>query len=393
MSAKYNITKISRFIQTNESIDGLVLTDPANLAYATGLNYQGLASHRQHCVIAFFSGQKRFLACPRILANAYQDAGWHDSIITYSTSTDSEKAAVSISAAFISELFEGQKGTLGYIGDRMAQPLFEKLLTRLHDFSFVDISDEFHALRQVKTQAEMASLKKAAGFTDHGIAAAIHHISRNAAASEKSLTEEIRIHTLERGIPVNGYRAVAQAVSEDDAAVLWPHAPYYAVGRAGNFFEGKFIRLEMCAMLDGYWSNDSRMMVKSEMNSSQKFFAAKMADLRRFACSQIKPGAVTQDIFDAIYNKSIEMGLHIAEKYGFGHGIGVMPMEAPFISAADETVLEKDMMLVLSLAASYTTGVSELYITKDTLCVTEDGCKVVGWYENWDYPYTAAYTF
>ena len=314
MSAKYNITKISRFIQTNESIDGLVLTDPANLAYATGLNYQGLASHRQHCVIAFFSGQKRFLACPRILANAYQDAGWHDSIITYSTSTDSEKAAVSISAAFISELFEGQKGTLGYIGDRMAQPLFEKLLTRLHDFSFVDISDDFHALRQVKTQAEMASLKKAAGFTDHGIAAAIHHISRNGVASEKSLTEEIRIHTLERGMPVNGYRAVAQAVSEDDAAVIWPHAPYYAVGRAGNFFEGKFIRLEMCAMLDGYWSNDSRMMVKSEMNSSQKFFAAKMADLRRFACSQIKPGAVTQDIFDAIYNKSIEMGLHIAEK-------------------------------------------------------------------------------
>lgn len=393
MSAKYNITKISRFIQTNESIDGLVLTDPANLAYATGLNYQGLASHRQHCVIAFFSGQKRFLACPRILANAYQNAGWHDSIITYSTSTDSEKAAVSISAAFISELFEGQKGTLGYIGDRMAQPLFEKLVTRLHDFSFVDISDKFHALRQVKTQAEMASLKKAAGFTDHGIAAAIHHISRNAAASEKSLTEEIRIHTLERGMPVNGYRAVAQAVSEDDAAVLWPHAPYYAVGRAGNFFEGKFIRLEMCAMLDGYWSNDSRMMVKSEMNSSQKFFAAKMADLRRFACSRIKPGAVTQDIFDAIYTKSIEMGLHMAEQFGFGHGIGVTPVEAPFISAADETVLEKDMVLVLSLAARYTTGVSELYITKDTLCVTEDGCKVVGWYENWDYPYTAAYTF
>ena len=104
MSAKYNITKISRFIQTNESIDGLVLTDPANLAYATGLNYQGLASHRQHCVIAFFSGQKRFLACPRILANAYQDAGWHDSIITYANCCDSEAAAVNISAAFPSPI-------------------------------------------------------------------------------------------------------------------------------------------------------------------------------------------------------------------------------------------------------------------------------------------------
>ncbi|MBQ6517318.1 MAG: M24 family metallopeptidase [Anaerolineaceae bacterium] len=393
MSAKYNITKISKYIQSNPEIDGIVLTDAANLAYATGLNFQGLAGYKQDCVIAFFSAQKRFLACPKILASAYQNAGWHDSIITYSACTDSESAAVNISAAFISELFEGVKGSLGYIGDRMGQRLFEKLVARLHDFTFVDISDAFRGLRQVKTQAELKSLKKAAEFTDHGIAGAMHHVSRNGAASEKSLTQAIRVHTLERGMPVAGYRAVAQAVSEDDAAVLWPHAPYYAVGRDGNFFEGKFIRLEMCAKLDGYWSNDSRMMVKSEMNTSQKFFAAKMAELRRFACSQIKPGAVTKDIFEAIYVKSIEMGLHMAEQYGFGHGIGVTPMETPFISAVDETVLEKDMVLVLSLAARYTTGVSELYITKDTLFVTEDGCKIVGWYENWDYPYTAAYTF
>lgn len=393
MSARNIITKISKYIQSNTEIDGLVITDSSNLAYVTGLNYQALASQKHHCVIAFLSDKKRFLACPKIMANAYQNAGWHDSILTYSSCTDPESAAVSISAAFISELFEGVKGALGYIGDSMAQTLFEKLVTRLHDFSFIDISGDFSHLRQVKIPAEHYAIEKAAGFTDHGIAAAVHHISRNGAASEKSLTEAIRVHTLERGMPVNGYRAVAQAVSEDDAAVLWPHAPYYAVGRDGNFFEGKFIRLEMCAILDGYWANDSRMMVKSEMNSSQKFFAAKMAELRRFACSQIRPGAVSKDIFAAISMKGIEMGLHMATEYGFGHGIGVSPMEAPYISAADNTVLEKDMVLVLSLAARYTTGVSELYITKDTLFITEDGCKVVGWYENWDYPYTAAYTF
>lgn len=393
MSAKNNITKISKFIQSNTEIDGLVITDAANLAFATGLNYQGLATYKHDCVIAFFSDKKRFLACPKIMANAYQNAGWHDSIITYSACTDPERAAVNISAAFISELFEGVKGSLGYIGDRMAQSLLEHIIGRLHDFSFVDISESFSRVRQIKSPVELRSIERVAEFTDHGIAAAVHHISRNGSASEKSLTETIRIHALERGIPVNGYRAVAQAVSEDDAAVLWPHAPYYAVGRDGNFFEGKFIRLEMCAKMDGYWANDSRMMVKSEMNSSQKFFAAKMTELRKFACSQIKPGAVTKDVFEAINIKAIEMGLHMAPEFGFGHGIGVTPMESPYISAADTTVLEKDMVLVLSLGARYNTGVSELYITKDTLFITEDGCKVIGWYENWDYPYTAAYTF
>lgn len=393
MSARNIVKKINKYIRSNPEIDGLVVTDASGLAYVTGLNLQMLASQKHHCVIAFFSAEKRFLACPKILATAYQNAGWHDSIITYSSCTDPESAAISISAAFISELFEGVKGSLGYNGDRMAQTLFEKMVARLHDFSFVDISADFSHLRQVKEPGELRSIRKAAEFTDHGIASAAHHISRNGAASEKSLTESIRVHTLECGMPVHGYRAVAQAISEDDAAFLWPHAPYYAVGRDGNFFEGKFIRMEMCALRDGYWANDSRMMVKSEMNSSQKFFAGKMAELRKFACSQIKPGAVACDIFNAIQTKAIEMGLHMAPEFGFGHGIGVTPYEAPFLSAADHTVLEKDMVLVLSLGARYHTGVSELYITKDTLFITEDGCKIVGWYENWDYPYTAAYTF
>ena len=64
MSAKYNITKINKYIQSNQEIDGLVLTDAANLAYATGLNFQGLASHREDCVIAFFSGTKLISSVP-----------------------------------------------------------------------------------------------------------------------------------------------------------------------------------------------------------------------------------------------------------------------------------------------------------------------------------------
>ena len=393
MSSKNNITKISKFIQSDPNIDGLVITDSADLAYATGMNFQGLANLRHLCVIAFFSDKKRFLACPKTLASAYQNAGWHDSIITYSNSIDTGIAAVKISAAFISELFEGVHGTLGYIGDRMMHSLFEKLLKQLPGFSFADVSESFSRLRQVKSPFELKLLEDAAACTDHGIAGAIHHISRNGASSEKSLTESIRFHTLERGVPVNGYRAVAQAVSEDDAAVLWPHAPYYAIGRDGNFFEGKFIRLEMCAQLKGYWANDSRMMVKSEMNSNQKFFAGKMTELRKFACSQIRPGVAANEVFAAINQKSIEMGVHIAAEYGFGNGIGVTPFEAPYLSASDKTVLEKNMVIVLSIAARYITGASELYITKDTLFVTDDGCRIVGWYENWDYPYTAAYTF
>ena len=393
MSARNNVTKISKFIQAAPEMDGLVITDPANLAYATGLNYAGLYSIPNLIVIAFFSGRKRFLACPKVMASAYQSAGWDDSIIAYDNCTDPESAAVGISAAFISELFDGSKALIGYLGERMHQSLFEKMTARMTDCSFVDISEPFKHLRQVKSVSELRTIEKAAAYTDHGIASAVHHISRNCNTNEKSLCEDIRVHSLERGLPVNGYRAVSQAVSEDHATVLWPNAPYYAVGRDTKFFEGKFIRLEMAGILDGYWSNDSRMMVKGDMNPAQKAFSEKMTALRKYTCSIIKPGAVCKDIFHAINKKAVEMGIVMAPEFGYGAGIGVSPVEPPYISAADDTVIEKNMMIVLSLGARYTAGGGELYITKDTLKITDDGCEIVGWYENWDYPYTAAYTF
>ena len=209
----------------------------------------------------------------------------------------SESAAVSISAAFITELFDGSKATIGYLGERMHMSLFEKLTARMANYSFVDISESFKHLRQIKSAAERRTIEKAAAYTDHGIAGAVHHVARNVGKNEKFLSEDIRVHSLERGLPVNGYRAVSQAVSEDHATVLWANAPFYAVGRDTGFFEGKFIRLEMAGILDGYWSNDSRMMVKGDMNSSQKAFADKMTELRKYACSIIKPGAVCKDIF------------------------------------------------------------------------------------------------
>ncbi len=34
----------------------------------------------------------------------------------------------------------------------------------------------------------------------------------------------------------------------------------------------------------------------------------------------------------------------------------------------------------------------ELMSSKDTVVVTGEGCRLVGWYKDWREPYTAAYT-
>ena len=70
------------------------------------------------------------------------------------------------------------------------QTVFEKITGRLKDFTFSDITESFGRLRQIKSSFERRTLEAAAEYTDHGIAGAVHHVSRNGAKSEEYLTEE-----------------------------------------------------------------------------------------------------------------------------------------------------------------------------------------------------------
>lgn len=387
-----NCTKINNYLQTKSVVDAIIITDPAYLAYVTGLNLQILFSRKSLCVALLIMKKNRYLVCPKILASSYVTAGWKDSIMTYADCVRPQETAMTILANCV-KLFLEDKAKIGYLSDLMSEKMFSQLQRELPVFEFVNVSDDLKNMREIKSDFELNNLALAAKYADHGIAGAIHHVARNVGKTEKFLTEDIRVHSIERGLHVEGYRAISQSVSEDHARKIWPNAPFFGVGRDSIFFEGKFIRLEMCGMYNGYWTNDSRILVKSNVvNVEQAEFIRKMTELRKYACNLICPGIRAANVFHAVKDKAAELGLQVHEELGFGHGIGVEPVESPYLCASDETILAENMVLVLSLAAHYLID-DEILITRDTLFLTKDGCRIVGWYENWDSPYTTAFTF
>ncbi|NMA12232.1 MAG: aminopeptidase P family protein [Chloroflexi bacterium] len=387
-----NYSKIKSYLKKNSEVDGIIIADPAFLAYATGLNLQSLSSNQSQCVLAFFSALESCLVCPKSLVSTYVNAGWGDSVLAYSDCVAPQETAVNYLVNFIKNHLK-KNSAIGVIEEALPQVVADQLNRLLPEYQMIDVSEKLMKLRQIKSTFEKENLIWAAMYTDHGIAGAIHHVARSVGKTEKFLTEDIRVHVLERGAHISGYRAVAQAVSGDNARVMWPNAPFFAVGRESNFQEGKLIRLEMCGMYNGYWSNDSRMLVKSNVISDdQEAFASSLAKLRTTALTKIKPGVRANEIFEFIRAEGLKLNLNLCVEFGFGHGIGVEPVEAPFICASDETVLEENMVIVLWLSARYPSN-EEIMASKDTLLITETGSRVLGWYENWDHTYTAAFTF
>jgi len=383
--------RISAILNENDDhLDALIITDNANLTYVTGLQLQLLASIPYLSVILFWSKNGRTLICPSALASTYTSQGWKENLIIYAQCADPQGAAIAHLLQAIQIEFKGS-GNLGYIGESLNGKTLSQLTEALPNSNFIDISDSWIKLRETKTKEEIDNLFEAAKLTDHGIAGAIHHLSTLQPKTEKFLTEDIRVHSLERGIHIGGYQAVSQAVPSEKANRLWPNAPSFGIGTSFTYKQDTFVRLEMLGIYNNYWSNDSRILYIGILDQTQKNFFSKIKDLRTYACSIINPGIAALKVYENILTKSKELGISVLNELGFGHGIGIEPVEPPYISAADNKIITENMTLILKLAIRYWD--SQILVTKDTLIVKPNGCQIVGRYQNWDIPYQTAYTF
>lgn len=383
--------RISAILNENDDhLDALIITDDANLTYVTGVQLQLLASIPYLSVILFWSKNSRTLICPSALASTYTSQGWKENLIIYAECADPQGAAIAHLLQMIQTEFKG-RGNLGYIGESLSGKTLSQLTEALPNSNFMDISDSWIRLREIKTEEEIDNLSEAAKLTDHGIAGAIHHLSTLQSKTEKFLTEDIRVHSLERGIHIGGYDAVSQAVPGEKADRLWPNAPAFGIGTGFTYNQDTFVRLEMLGIYNNYRSNDSRILYTGVLNQMQMDFFSKIKDLRTYACSVINPGIAASKVYENILSKSKELGINVLNELGFGHGIGIEPVEPPYISAADDGIIAENMTLILKLAVRYLHG--EILVTKDTLIVKPDGCQIVGRYQNWDIPYQTAYTF
>jgi Xaa-Pro aminopeptidase len=243
----------------------------------------------------------------------------------------------------------------------------------------------------IKTPQEADLLAEVAYRTDHGIAGAAHHTSSKSSKTEKFFAEDIRVHCLERQVDVVGYHAISQVASGAHAAKLWPLPPKFGLGWDNVTAPGEMVRMEMRSCLHGYWSDAARIMIMGEPTLEQAEAYQGLVALRETAVRHMEPGIKCSAVFEAVRTEAERTSVDLLDGLGVGHGVGVTPYEAPYLTGSDGTELAAGMVIVIDPVVRTARG--EILRSKDTVILTEAGCVIVGWYQDWRVPYTTAHTF
>jgi len=374
----------------NSEYDAILILGPDNVQYLTGahLPFHCSFPDRYMAVLWPREGEPTCI-CPAEWESSFQELSWMERTSSYVEEPGNPEALVEALSKLVNA-YEKGTGKIGLDLDRVNAALFEELQEAVKGFELVACDSWLRELRMTKTPSEVELLEDVAYRTDHGVFGAAHHVLVTSVRSEMSLSEEIRVHSMEMELDVVGHHSVSQTASGEHARKFWPLAPKFGLGYAKHLKPDEFVRMELRASLDGYWSDAARMMTMGEPTEEQSKAYEALVALREVALGRMKPGARCNEVYDAMMKKAAELGVGLVPKLGVGHGVGVTTREPPFLNAVDDTELRSGMVLVLDPMIYGPEG--EILRLKDTVVVTEDGCKVVGWYKDWREPYIANYT-
>ena len=375
--------KVSNALKTTE-YDAVLITGPDNVKYLSGAIVPfNSARHDQYLLVFWPQKGDTVLICPEEWESSVRKTSWLSSIHTYSSHVDGSAAAVKAIASVVNS---GHTSVLGTDFEGIPHGLYENVAAAVPQVEIVSCDSFLKVQRMTKTEREVEKLADIALRTDHAINGCIHHITVDRRMSELTFAEELRIHSVERDIDLVGYNACSRVASGKDLHKYWPCCPQFGYSMTKDLQANDIVRIELQNTLDGYWSNAARMMVMSrDMSDRQAKEYGYLVELRKMLLELLAPGTCCSDIFSSALSQAGDLGIPVVSELGMGHGIGVGPVEPPYLNSCDTTRIEVNMVLVLDPVVKTESGILR---SKDTVVIKEDGAEIVNWYKNWREPYS-----
>lgn len=375
-------------ILTVTNLETMIISDLYNIQYSTGIKIPCAHAQPDLVMIALIGSQGTIkVILPEHWAASATQTKFEGVLLPYSIDKDPFA-----SAALILENELREIKTVGSDDDIVPLKL-SKMIDDVIDKSATkktSISQDISTRRSVKTTAEINHIRSIALKTDHAINGYFHHLIADRSKSSMSISENLRIHSLERDIEIEGYNACYRGVLGQSLENIWAYAP--AFGFASNDFTevGDAIIADAMNNERGYWSNSTRIgIMADEMSVDQEDAYDQLVRLRKVICENIKVGLTADQIYHTVVTAAKSENISIIKDHGLGFSVGVSAKEAPFLTPGDETLIQTGMILVLDGMIKHK---GLLYRSRDTVLITENGPKLINWYKDWREPYFALST-
>jgi Xaa-Pro dipeptidase len=348
-------------------LSALLVVSPENIYYLTGLNHQG------H--FAFTLLVLQLEGTPMLVARAMEGVTIAAQVpqCTHVSFADYEDPAEAVVRAVVSVARPGT--TLGVEQSSMCFPvgIWEPLRANLGNFGLVNGSGIIEQLRQIKSPAEIAYVRRAADASSRAIEAGLEAVA--AGTSEREVAAAVYREMMLAGSEYPGFAPLIR--SRD--TLLQEHATW----RARTIQPGDAVFMELSASVARFHAPLTRMAYVGGAPQGTDQAAEIAAEGLEAVRDALRPGVLNGDVY-AAWQQVIDRGLghsHYRRHHcGYAVGIGFPPSwvggaGVAGLRAGGTTEIQAGMTFHV---LSWILGQKPAdYVISDTILVTPDGGEIL----------------
>ncbi len=280
------------------------------------------------------------------------EAGGHATLFVSAQCIDDAKEMTTFPVRPLNELVgalhtfaDGHRGGTVGLGGSFYVPasVLDRLHGGLHGMT-LEPSAVLAEMKAVKSDAEVALLRKAARLTDAAMAAIHALLADGRPHSEREMARVADMAMLAGGADRTGY----------DSMVHSGHRAGYNLARPTDRVvePGELVMTDIGARYRGYVADGGRGFAVGEVDAQKRAMIEAAAEAVEAGLAAATPGMVASELNAAIQRDLVRSGFEEfsseARGHGTGHGTGMDPEEeAPWIGPGNDTVLQENMVFTL----------------------------------------------
>lgn len=336
-------------------LDAAVIKDRENLIYFVGVEDLECGS-----LIVPAKGEA-VLFCLWLDANHVREVSGIKNVIPYMFPKEniSKKTAEYIAQMGINE---PKVGFTRYFIDLQDFLWLHRLVPKIH---VEDIGGVCYKLRSVKDQEEIDYIRKAAGFLQYGMKAAVDALKPN--VKETDILAEADYAMRKAGS--EGATFKMQVLRHDRQMLVHPYAGNYIIEN------NQPVVVHLGSSYKGYTAKMCRTIFLGNVDKETVKIYNILIKAQEIAVNNLVPGVKTSEIYDAVYRYIDDQRYGKAFIDYIGYGVGIRQSEFyPIIGKNLDHIIEENMVVDVLLPTLYKPKVGGPRIT-DTILVKKSSCE------------------
>jgi Xaa-Pro aminopeptidase len=354
-------------LMTEQGLDGLVLTSPPNVRYATGFDTQFWESPTRPWFVLLPREGAPIAIVPEIGAPGMA-VTWVRDIRTWPAPRPADDG-VSLLIAALAQL-PRRFGRIGWELGResvVRMPVIDYLRVKdgLPGLEFIDGTPVIRALRSVKSPAEIERLRFVCRIVSDGFEALPQRL--RVGDSERDACRKLRIDLLERGADNSPYLIGVAGPGGYDNIIMGP--------TDRRIERGDILIIDTGTTYDGYYCDFDRNFAFGPPTDAARRAHEIVWEATEAGIRTARPGATTTDLWQAMM-RVLETGGSLGNNVGrMGHGLGLQLTEPPSNMPGDDTPIVPNMVLTIEPGMEYAPG--KMIVHEENIVVREDGAELL----------------